>query len=225
MEKLHINKFYWLIVMCLFLLTGCSATYDLYIGDRLTDDIFVFEDNDVLNDLDYYDMYDENDDNLNSLSYQIFSLEKGFNYDRQEIAKDDVSGYRYNYTYSYDRFNEKSMINDCYQEIKISRKDKIVIETSDEFNCFDKYTMLDNVDVNIHYNGVLISTNADNYDNGVYTWNITKDNYLNKKIYLELEISKENHWFEIIGGLVFLVLVIISVAIVYRNKKKNNFDV
>ena len=168
-----------ILIFFLFLLTGCSATYDLYIGEKLTDDIFVYEDNDILKKLDYYDMNNEQDINVNYYNYQLGLFENKFENDRIEYSTDDVSGYRYNYTYNYNKMGDKSMIYDCYDMINIVDENKLIVETSNSFKCFDKYSLLDEVTVNIYYGGRLISTNADSYDvdKGVYTWIINKNNY------------------------------------------------
>ena len=106
-----------------------------------------------------------------------------------------------------------------------SSGDLILIPTSKGYNNtpYDEYLLLDDVTVNIHYSGKLVSTNADKKADGVYTWYINKDNYNNKKIYLESEVNKENNILDIVGGIVFGVLLLVAVIIVWRYNKKNNF--
>lgn len=210
-----------LLLLMLILVTGCSATYDLYIGNNLTDDISILEDKERLKTIKEYNMEDDTIFNTDNLSYNIYSLESGFDYKRQEISNDTTSGYRYSYSYDMKNMNKKSMVYDCYDNISISKKSKILIETSDEFKCFDKYNLLDDVTINIHYDGDLYDTNADRYGGGIYTWNINKDNYKNKKIYLELYKTKRNYTFDIIGGCFLSVLIIVLLVIVKKFERKS----
>lgn len=211
-----------LFPLMLLMLTGCSATYDLYIGDKFTDDIYIYEDNDIVKKLDYYDMNDNSSVDVNYYNYNIALFEKKFDYGREEYSDFENSGYIYNYTYDHDDMNKKSMIYDCYDSINITRDDVIVIETSNEFKCFEKYSLLDDVTVNIHYSGQLINTNADSYNDNVYTWNINKDNYNNKNIYLKIKRNESSNTFEIIGGIIFGILILVSVVFVWRYRKKNS---
>ena len=75
----------------LILVTGCSATYDLYIGNNLTDDISILEDKERLKTIKEYNMEDDTIFNTDNLSYNIYSLESGFDYKRQEISNDTTS--------------------------------------------------------------------------------------------------------------------------------------
>lgn len=206
--------------MLLLMTTGCSATYDLYIGEKLTDNILLYDDTDLLEGLDYYDMNDDTELNINNYSYQVSLFEKDFVYPKEKYSTDRISGYIYNYTYNYDKMNEKSMIVDCYDDISIERDDDIIIRTSNEFKCFDEYSLLDDVTINIHYSGKLISTNADSYKDGVYTWKINKNNYADSMIYLKVEKNKQSYTFDIIGGVVFGVLIVVSAVVLYLHNRK-----
>ncbi len=209
-----------ILLICLLLLSGCSATYDLYVGSMLSDEIFLYDDNDVLETSDNYDMEKGTENYIENYAYQVNLFDSNFDYDREQYSNDKVSGYIYNYTYSYKNFSKKSMVYNCYDEINVDRGDNIVIKTSNEFKCFDKYSLLNDVTVNIHYSGKVIKNNADSVEDGVYTWNINKDNYANKPIYFEAVKFKKNHTFEYIAGGVFLVLVIISLLLIFKINKK-----
>lgn len=210
-------------IICLFFLaTGCSVNYDLYVGQKLTDNIFLYEENDILNKIEHYDMNVGTELNIDNYSYQVNLFERNFNYIRKEYGSSNFSGYIYNYTYNYDKMNEKSMIYNCYDQIKINGNESIIIETSDEFKCFDYYNLLDDVTINIHCGGELLSTNSDSYNNEVYTWYINKDNYKNKPIYLEIKKQEDSHILDVVGGIIFLILLIISLTGILWYKRKIN---
>ena len=210
-----------IFLLMLLFLSGCTANYDLYIGEKFTDDIMLIEKNDKLDNIKHYDMYEETDFNIENLSYQIYDFESGFDYNREEIYREKESGYRYNYTYNSDKMSEKSMVYDCYDSIFIEQGKEIIIETSNSFKCFDKYGFLDEVIVNIHYGGELIDTNADSYEKGIYTWNINKERSDNEKIYLRIKKIQKNYTFNIIGAIIFGLVTIVSVVIILRYNKNN----
>jgi len=215
------KNLFFVIVLCL-VMTGCSATYDLYIGDKLTDNIFLYEDNSKLNSIDYYDMNADTEFNINNYSDSVDLFQNGFDYQREEYSNNSVSGYIYNYTNNYKSYDKKSMIYNCYDKINIYKNNNIFIETSDNFVCFDTYPLLDDVTVNIHYGGKLINTNADTYKDGIYTWYIRKSD-INNKIYLEVEKTEENYTFDIIGGIIFGILLLVTIFVFWRYKKKTEY--
>lgn len=200
----------------LILLTGCSAEYNLYIGDKFTDDLLLTEDNEKVANMKNYNMEDNTIFYEENYAYQISVLENGFDYTREEISLNNKSGYHYNYSYNIDEINKMSMIYDCYEDINVSKNKRVIIETSNEFKCFNKYNLLDDVTVKIHYKGKLIDTNADTIDDGTYIWKINKDNYANKKIYLETEAIKESHTFDIIGAIILGILIIILLLLLKK---------
>lgn len=209
-----------LIIIIPLFMTGCSATYDLYIGEKLTDNIFLYDNNDILKNLEYYDMNADTQININNYSEHINLFENNFNYEREEYSNNSISGYNYKYTYNYNMMKKKSMIWDCYNEINIKREDRIIIETSNDFKCFDKYPLLEDVTINIHYSGNLVSTNAHSYEQGVYTWNFNRENN-NNRIYLEVEKDVKNYTFDIIGAIILSILILISVIILWKYNKKS----
>lgn len=205
------------LFIIMMLLTGCSAEYNLYLEKEIDEETFIYENNDILNNLDYYDMDSSDDEYAEEYIYEVSKFEGNFNYKREEVTMDDASGYRYKAEYKYDKMEKESMIYDCYENIDISYKDNISLKTSNQFKCFEKFNMLENVTVKIYYNGKLINTNADSYENGIYIWKIDKNNYNNKPIILEVERNKENYIFEIISCIIFIILSAIALLI-YRKR-------
>jgi len=207
------------MALTLLLLTGCSAEYSLHLDKNFLERTYLYEKNDIIENLETYDMYESDEHYIEGYVYELTKFEKDFDVEREELSGDENSGYRYSKIYKYDKMDKESMIYDCYDNIDVSYKGNIMIKTSDQFKCFDKYSLLDDVTVKIYYNGPLVNTNADNYSNGVYTWKIDKENYSNKPIYLEVERKKRNHTFEIISGIVFILLCGVVYLLYY---KKNN---
>ena len=87
------------------------------------------------------------------------------------------------------------IIHKCYKyltfmntENKKTKKNELLLSTSRQFLCFDKYDNLDDVTVTIRSKFKLKDTNADIVEKHKYTWNITKDNANDKFIYLLLDV-------------------------------------
>lgn len=211
-----------ILAAALILLTGCSTTYDLYLDENsITEKTYIYDNTKLLEELEYYDMDKGNEISIDLYANEVAAFEKDFKYEKEEIKTNNGNdfGYRYNNTYKYNEFNKSSMITDCYDKIEINSNDKISIKTSNEFKCFDKYSLLNDVTVKIHYTGKVLSTNANKKENGIYTWKITKDNYQNSSIVFNAEKVKTKVFstFQLVGLIVFTILTIIT-YILYKRK-------
>lgn len=210
-----------LLLFSLLITTGCSAKYDLYLDENIIENIYLYDDIKTLEELDYYDMNKGNEVYIDAYVEQVARFENKFDYKREEIRINENKDYGYKYSNSYKlkKYRDLSMVANCYDNIDISIDDNISLETSDEFKCFDKYSLLDEVTVNIYYSGNVINTNASKKDNNVYTWEINKENYQNSKIYFEAEKSKIKiiSTFQAVGLVVFVLLIGITYFL-YRKK-------
>ena len=96
------------------------------------------------------------------------------------------------------------------------------IKTSDEFICFDKYTMLDEVLLKVKVKGNVHENNADFVENGVYTWRITKDNALNHSIKLSIEWKEKSMiGVYVIGGILVFGILGLTLNFYLKYKKLN----
>ena len=107
------------------------------------------------------------------------------------------------------------------------------------YYCFDKYSIIDDVNINVTTGYKVLENNADKVDGNTYTWNITKSNKKGIKLTLDTtvdEIQEEekqkeklnkNLIFIIIGTLVLfafgtvLFVFIKSIRIIKFNIKKH----
>lgn len=136
--------------------------------------------------------------------------------------------YQKNYTIS--EYNDYSLsFSQCYDLYKmIKDNNKIIIATSKEFKCFDKYEELDSVTINLTTDLEVESSTADSVHKNKYTWNINRQNYRDSEINIVLNI--DNDFSEkinpsinpavLVAG-VFLLLIIIILVLRVIAKKKN----
>ena len=93
------------------------------------------------------------------------------------------------------------------------------MKTDEYFKCFDFYEDLDNLTINIKSDLLIKKHNADKVKGNTYSWNITKDNYENKSILLEIKTSNSNKKLNKKNIIIITLLVLfITLAIIILKK-------
>ena len=155
----------------------------------------------------------------------------------------DISYYNLNKSdkklnFFYRKFDVTQLKNEffshyCYQYVTVMNQDKdkeLLISTSREFLCFDKYDNLDDVTVTITSKYKLKDTNADEVSRHTYRWFINKENAKDKYLYLVLNTDEKdlNLLERIIEGdftntfTIFLTVFVIISIIIFLFKKKGD---
>lgn len=231
-----------LIIMVMFLLSGCEANYSLYIDkDVFNETTTVLANSGELNTYDsqtyltmkqkidlYYKKYVD-------IVYQnpyynpyLDDPQKGINYYNKELINNGKGyGFKYSYNFNKENYLNSNIINTFFKNNNSVLNDNKYILNVYTFNGFERYNDLTQVTINITTDLEVKKSNADSVYDNVYTWTITKDDALNKKIYLELvNINKldkktENKIIIIIILLIFIV-GLLSYAILNKKRLKNN---
>jgi hypothetical protein len=149
---------------------------------------------------------------------------------KQSVIEDN-NNFGMSYKKNYDTLNDYNnslSFSICYDNYKlIKEKDKIVISTSKRFNCFNKYSELDDVTINIDSSLEVESSNADEVNGNIYTWNINKSNADNKPINIVLKPNTEQKEKQrqlsvvLLVIAAFILLGIIVFLIRSKGKRKN----
>lgn len=214
-----------LLLVVIFLVTGCSGKYELEIKNEK-----VIEKTTAL--------YDKNDVNEDPYEYtQELSLKYDDNGDflrydeKKNIHKKNLIGVELtNFYDSIEEFKDFSkVINYCYAAKNITNYDDyITIKTSNEFTCIDEIEELDEVTIVIKSNHKLKSTNADKKKGATYYWYINKDNYKEKPISLVLHSNKKVWYYDVLKKLILIISVIGGTVLVaftgyklYRKREEN----
>ena len=150
-------------------------------------------------------------------------------YKQSVIENNNNFGMSYKKTYdTLNDYNSSLSFSICYDNYKlIKEKDKIVISTSKRFNCFNKYSELDDVTINIDSSLEVESSNADEVNGNIYTWNINKSNADNKPINIVLKPNTEQKEKQrqlsvvLLVIAAFILLGIIVFLIRSKGKRKN----
>jgi hypothetical protein len=175
-----------LLIVILLSLTGCSFEYNMKIDTNT-----ISEENIV-----YIPNTDKNDikQEVEKLVSRYTGPTNSLGMYKQSVIEDN-NNFGMSYKKNYDTLNDYNnslSFSICYDNYKlIKEKDKIVISTSKRFNCFNKYSELDDVTINIDSSLEVESSNADEVNGNIYTWNINKSNADNKPINIVLKPNTE----------------------------------
>lgn len=217
-----------LFLSLLFLVSGCSINYNLE-----------FSGEDILEEIDFslteseYDEWNSNqsekfeeDGYVYFNSQQLLSFSDDYEELHKRILNRNGNSYdvNYSYKYNYKNYNRSMVIDSCFSEYNILNKDDYYyVKLDGPFTCF-----YDDMNINIKTDRKVIHTNGE-YNNGVYTWKITEDNFKDfelifhidkDEVFDELEViddvKKENNiqisdiiWIIILGA-AFVGLIILS---------------
>jgi len=214
-----------IFLLIILLLTGCSANFNVEIKQNtIEQNIFIQANN-----------YELDGTLLNTIAKNVYI-------DKQDTTvlgrfrllnnKNDnplnafVSYNINDYDYDYSLYI-------CYDNQNITYSNNILkVETSDYFNCFDKYSIIDDVNINVTTGYKVLENNADKVDGNTYTWNITKYNKKGIKLTLDTtvdEIQEEEKQKEKLNkNLIFIVMGTLvlfafgTVLFVFIKSNKNN---
>lgn len=224
----------FLFFICILLLTGCDITYNLDIDDDFVENISIIEDNsanfsyviggtDLISFKNYY-VSDFIPIHYNDIYYPESHVKvDGVTY----YNKEDLSGYNkimVNLNGTFDNIDSLSNSNAIWKgcsNINISKDDDIVISASG-FKVFDDYKIVDTLSVNIKTKYNVTEHNADKVSDDTYTWLITRDNYLNKRIQITMN-EKNDTFFDdpmVKFGLILFIIVSIIGFIILLFKRR-----
>lgn len=220
-----------IITIFIFLMTGCSVTYDLNINEDLSVDEKVTAKENTISMQTKTNLTGENAVNY---LYDMYSLE-GMDFNSYERK-----GYTYGVTNrSFDSLKKYSdnFYSDIFYNMKVTEKNgKIELYSSQSSplsKTGSKSLIYDEVDLNITVPFKVISNNADFVKGDTYTWNIRNKNL--KTIRLKFDTKNKQNSANIKFGKsilsikysyillgVFGAIIVAVVVIVIINNKKNN---
>lgn len=223
-----------IVLLCIsFILTACSAEYNLIYEDNvfkenlkitsLKNDTFVNEVNNNYNRNFFVDYKLQ----LGDMSEKDYISKYGGIYNKSIIDENDIYGLQLGYSYE-NNYQNSSIVLNLFEYIYIYDN---VIKASKIRPIFDNYTNLNDIKIIFSTDKKIKDSNADEIKGNYYYWYITKDNYTNKEIKIELLNQEENLITTdgylsgsvikyIIMGIVIILLIFIPV--IYEKVKKSN---
>lgn len=182
----RILRFIICIVFVCFL-TGCSFVYNLEISDQIV------EDNQVL--LDVFEVEGDVKTNIYDLFIKYAGTTDGLLlYEQDFITRDNgLTGMSFLKKYSYDDYNFSAAVSACFKTYSVVNDDNIMtIATSTGFQCFDKYSELDEVTVNVTSKYKVVDNNADEIDGDTYTWFIDEITAEEEQLMISVDLNSPN---------------------------------
>lgn len=230
-----------ILILMIFLLSGCDAIYQA----EITDDGIIESTYFLANENDTYSTNPDPIENPNGPStnssidevidayynqdYPAFDndMSKKDNYQKDKISYEDRLGLSLKYTYSLADYGKSSLIHYCYEDIKIQKSKKyLIFDIKDNSKCFtqDIYEKLDSLTIKITSPDI-VESNADSISGNTHTWILTKENNL-KDIYIRKRLNGDKAMLTLKTLLGICICGCLSFAIVYirkgsKNKKKN----
>ena len=163
-----------LIFVILLFTTGCTCEYNLTIN------------NDTFNES--VQLIGENSEEITSFNnkWEIPVDKNEFNRPGDTESNPSVGGtYKYNLSnsnlvftnnFTIENYSDSSAVSVCYKTLKVGRYDSsIIISSSNEVDCFNRYPTLNKVTINVTIDKPVISNNADSVNGKTYTWHINKN--------------------------------------------------
>ncbi len=218
------------LVLLIFLLSGCSASYNITIdnNNEFEENLYVFSETDKeVENIKKYKMpvlVDAND------STGSETIEKVDGYKYYDISKEP------NYinlftTFKNKEYSNSNIIRSCFKyfNFALDEDNYYIISTSRGFTCIDKYPDLSNVTISIKLPNSVIDVNTENINGDTYTWNINRSNAKNTSIYLKYKPKEINsngskeEKNELFYVLILLgVLVVLLIIFIISKKRKLN---
>ncbi|MBR2708223.1 MAG: hypothetical protein IKE90_02170 [Bacilli bacterium] len=221
-----------LMILVLFLFTGCNVTYNVNIGDKIEElTNFKFEE------VDYN--YDNNV-NMMTSSYEFISSVINEDYlafydnisDKLYSKERTKDGMNLSYKYDYGNIDDSSIFNYCGDTVEYYNTGKYILIKVDDFtNCFLQAggPHLNNLTINVKSDLKVLENNADEVNGNVYTWRMSKDNFYDKKLNIKIKKgigsnkkSTINYTFIFVVLVILIGLVIILIFYIFKKRKDNN---
>ena len=226
----------YLIVLSLFLLTGCSATYNLEIkDDTYKETLYINNDialiNEKIGNKTYKQLIDE--DIKRSLPVLnttpgIFETDKvidEYKYYKKEIVSDENNyGLKIKHEFNYEDYINATIPNQSYNSFDVIKNDDtVVITTDDKSYTFSFYEKLDEIIINIKTNNLVKNHNADKVKNNHYTWLIKRNDV--KRVYFEFYPNKHVRRPIVTFLLIIIPILLLVGVIIYMTTKNKNINI
>ena len=229
---------YIILGFCCFLFcSGCSVEYNLDIDNELNLKEKITINSQNSNDINRIkELKDYYPTNYSADRFEIFEKKtKGVSY--YDVNKNsDNTSVEFKYNYNFKSFSDNVFAKTCYEYVTLmnyyneeTKRNELILSTSNKFMCFDYQDTLDNVTLKIHTKRKVYDNNADEVKNDTYIWNINRDNQNEKYIMLSMESTiKDNEvpfWEKNILLFVLLGLLLIGLIVfIIMSKRSKRVD-
>lgn len=207
---------YFIIIMILTILTGCSIDYNLYVTDNYIDE------NININ-------ADDNSENINDANkkYNPLHYSDDIEYNQTVKRKNGKIIVNLQYRYKLEEFKNANSFNQGFYNRNVSLEDDIInINLSD----FSGFAPTVDFDIRIKTKNEVIESNADIVKGNTYIWHVDGNNKDKLKIDIKIKrgTAKNISIFEqysiilCIVGLILLFIIVFSIIFIVKKRKESN---
>lgn len=221
---MNVNKIkIFILTFLLILVSGCDVNYELtYKNNKFDENIYFYKDEE-----EFIDKL-STEENINYVADEMYKLEKNNDiFTKKFKYNKNYAGYEYKSNFDDRETNLPTIANKCYDYVNIIKDETtLTIQTSDEFLCYDKFDLLENVNITFNTNYKVIDSNADVINENKLEWKITEDLKEYKPLYVKLETNKiikeKGNNIPLIFGIIVSAFIIGLITVIYIKRKQNN---
>lgn len=187
------------ILIGIFSLSGCTATYNLNISSNNISESLNINGVSIDSSNYFIPVY------YNSISTDQYDVDTNQKIDGIEYYKTSSSSNNFNLDYNFtnDDFLKSNIANTFvssfvfkkYDYDDDGKKDYYVISTTDDFSAFNLYNELNEVTIKITNNHEVISNNADEVDGNIYIWHFKPNNTSSINMVYNPDVIVDNRTF------------------------------
>ena len=215
-----------LLVIFVFILSGCSSEYNLEISNsKIKENIKVeILDADIPKEIPGIDV-DLNDritPFIQNDQHPIFNNEE-IKYKKKVTKVGDLTKVNLSYTYTHDQFRNSNTFKTCFEKASFMKtRQGYDLDLSGSFYCLYG----DSIKINIKTNNVVIGHNADKVSGNVYTWTINDNNV--KDVNIHFSISKKTKTITtilyVVAAIIFIALAVFAYRFYKQYKEKDSVN-
>ena len=182
-----------ILVMFVFLITGCEATYNLSINNfGLNEELQVGTNTEILETYDGDNLVNVlNKYNNNNIS--VYYDDTDTYYKADNYQNNNIYGLKLNHNFRVNEYYRSSMVKKAFKEFNIAVNDDIItMKTSDKCLLFDEYDNLSSLQINIETSYDIVYSNADYVSGNTYSWFINRGNYKSHGISIIYDTEKDD---------------------------------
>lgn len=213
------KKHYKIIIMMMLLLvfSGCSVTYNLDIDENYIDEETSIMGNSTSLNNHLYEYYKNKPLPLSKLTPIQSESNKKIDsvkyYTKNDLSNNGLIGLQFIGKFDNVGIDESSILSFGVGDIVLDKtSNKISITVPTDFKAFKQFNDLENVTVNIKSKYKVLENNADSVNNGIYTWNITRDDY--DKDNLSIVLDNRNYLNNLDNPMVTFSIAIFAVCLI-----------
>ncbi len=212
-----------LLSFLIIILSGCTNEYNINISDDKIEEELISYIYPIDTQYKHVDGIEDDDKITPFIEGEQYPFSDTYDkvYKKTIEKTNDYTKVSFKYDYTLDEFKNSRTLNVCFDNATYTNTKKYLYIKLENFKCLYSETL----DINVKTDNKVMSNNADNKKNNIYTWHIDRDNINDKNI--EIKIKKGMPFSDkmmYIGlGILGIIVIINVIFVVRRGQRRNDF--